>query len=74
VRVDGTVLSRAPGATTPPPVFSPDGTLLAFSVISFRGDPRLGYTDLSVRRPDGSDTRLLVRGGQATAPDWQPRR
>jgi Tol biopolymer transport system component len=74
VRVDGTVLSRAPGATAPPPVFSPDGTLLALSVMSFRGDPRLGYTDLYVRRPDGSDTRLLVRGGQATAPDWQPRR
>jgi len=75
VRVDGTVLSRAPGATTPPPVFSPDGTQLAFSVQSFRGDdPRLGYSDLFVRRPDGSDTRLLVRGGQAREPDWQSRR
>jgi Tol biopolymer transport system component len=75
VRLDGTVLSRAPGATTPLPVFSPDGTLLAFSVQSFRGqDPRLGYSDLYVRRPDGSDARLLVRGGQAQTPDWQARR
>lgn len=75
VRADGTVLSRAPGASTPPPVFSPDGTQLAFSVQSFRGtDPRLGYSDLYVRRPDGSNTRLLVRGGQAQTPDWQARR
>jgi Tol biopolymer transport system component len=74
VGLDGTVVSRAPGAVAPSTVFSPDETQLAFSVLSFRGNPRLEYSDLYRKRPDGSDTRLLVRGGQATTPDWQPRR
>jgi Tol biopolymer transport system component len=74
VRVDGGVVSRAPGASAASTVFSPDGTRLAFSALSFRGDPRLEYSDLYLRNPDGTDMRLLVRGGQAKTPDWQPRR
>jgi Tol biopolymer transport system component len=73
VRPDGTVLSRRAGTGASSPVFSPDGRLLAWSVTRFRGDPRLGSTDLLVERADGSGRRTLIRGGQAQAPDWQPR-
>ena len=73
VRPDGTVLSRWAGTGASSPVFSPDGRLLAWSVTSFRGDPRLGFTDLFVERADGSGRRTVIRGGQAAAPDWQPR-
>lgn len=71
VRPDGAVLSRAPRFNEFP-IFSPDGRRLAFSRSRFGGDPRLGYTDLYLKRPDGTDQRRLVRGGQAQAPDWQP--
>jgi Tol biopolymer transport system component len=73
VRPDGTVLSRRAGRGASSPVFSPDGRLLVWSVTSFRGDPRLGFTDLLVERADGSGRRTLIHGGQAEAPDWQPR-
>lgn len=74
VSPDGTVLSRRAGEGASSPVFSPDGRLLAWSVTKFRGDdPRLGFTDLLLERVDGSGRRLLIRGGQAEAPDWQPR-
>ena len=73
VRPDGTVLSRRAGTGASSPVFSPDGRLLAWSITRFRGDPRLGFTDLLVERADGSGRRTLIRGGQAEAPDWQPR-
>jgi Tol biopolymer transport system component len=73
VRPDGTVFSRRAGTGVPSAVFSPDGRLLAWSVMRFRGDQRLGFTDLLVERADGSGRRTLVRGGQAEEPDWQPR-
>jgi len=76
LRPDGTVLSRTPKAehTSPvfsPPIFSPDGSFLAFNRTRFAGDPRLFFTDLLVERPDGTGRRLLVRGGQAETQDWQ---
>jgi Tol biopolymer transport system component len=71
VRTDGTVLTRAPRDNAFP-TFSPDGRWLAFSETRFRGG--LGFQDLFVMRPDGSDKRRLVRGGQASGPDWQPLR
>jgi hypothetical protein len=74
VRPDGTVVTRAPAAGLVHPVFSPDGRFLVSSETRFAGQPRLQYTDLFVQRPDGSDRRRLVRGGQAESPDWQPRR
>jgi len=73
VRPDGTVLTRRPEADPSSPVFSPNGRLLAWSATRFAGDPPLQYTDLFVERADGTGTRRLVRGGQAQAPDWQPR-
>jgi Tol biopolymer transport system component len=74
VRPDGTVVTRAPAGGLTIPVFSPDGQFLVSSETRFAGEPRLQYTDLFVQRPDGSDRRRLVRGGQAQSPDWQPRR
>jgi Tol biopolymer transport system component len=74
VRPDGTVVTRAPAGGLTIPVFSPDGRFLVSSETRFAGQPPLQYTDLFVRRPDGSDRRRLVRGGQAQSPDWQPRR
>jgi TolB protein len=74
MRPDGTVLTRGPGAGFSP-IFSPNGRMLAYSVTRFAGsspEDTLAYTDLFVRRPDGSGTRRLVRGGQAQFPDWQP--
>lgn len=68
-RPDGTVLTRTPSDAFP--IFSPDGRVFAFSVARFGGDPRLGYTDLYTMRPDGSGRKRIVRGGQATGPDWQ---
>ena len=69
VRPDGTVLTRTPGSSFP--IFSPDGRRFAFSAIRYGGAPRLAYTDLFTMRPDGSDRRRVVRGGQAAEPDWQ---
>jgi Tol biopolymer transport system component len=73
MRPDGTVLARAPRAPRENifPIFSPDGGRLAFSEIRFKGG--LAFRDLWVMRPNGSETRRVVRGGQATAADWQPR-
>jgi hypothetical protein len=71
MRPDGTVLTRAPRDNTFP-IFSPNGRWLAFSLQRFGGDPRLGFKDLYVMRPDGTGRRRLVRGGQAQAPDWRP--
>lgn len=71
VRPDGTVLTRAPRNGTFP-IFAPDGRWLAFNEARFGGG--LSFQDLYVMRPDGSGKRRLVRGGQATEPDWQPRR
>lgn len=70
MRPDGTVLSRAPRQNTFP-IFSPDGGRLAFSETRFKGG--LAFRDLYVMRPNGGDRRRVVRGGQATAVDWQPR-
>ena len=72
VRPDGTVLTRAPKANYLSPIFSPNGRALAFNLTRFAGDPRLGFTDLFGQRLDGTGRRLIVRGGQAEAPDWQP--
>jgi TolB protein len=71
VRLDGTVLTRAPRGNAFP-IFSPDGRRLAFSEARFRLG--LEFEDLLVMRPDGSGKRRLVRGGQAVGPDWQPLR
>lgn len=68
---DGVVLTRAPRGNEFP-IFSPDGRWLAFSRARFGGDPRLGYSDLYLMRPNGTEARQLVRGGQAQTPDWQP--
>lgn len=70
MRPDGTVLARAPRDNTFP-IFSPDGDRLAFSETRIKGG--LMFQDLYVMRPNGSDRRRVVRGGQATEPDWQPR-
>jgi Tol biopolymer transport system component len=71
VRPDGTVLTRAPRANVFP-ILSPAGDRLAFSEMRNQGG--LAFQDLFVLRLDGSDARRLVRGGQATQPDWQPLR
>lgn len=70
MRPDGTVLARAPRDNAFP-IFSPDGGRLAFSETRIEGG--LAFQDLYVMRPNGSDRRRVVRGGQATAADWQPR-
>jgi TolB protein len=72
VRPEGTLLTRAPKAGYLSPIFSPNGRSLAFNLTRFAGDPRLQYTDLFGQRLDGTGRRLVVRGGQAEAPDWQP--
>jgi len=69
---DGTVLTRAPRPGLALPVFSPNGRRLALSAFRLAGDPVLQFMDLFVQRLDGTGRRLLVRGGQAQAPDWQP--
>ena len=70
-RPDGTVLTRAPRANVVP-ILSPAGDRLAFSEMRNQGG--LAFQDLWVMRLDGSGARRLVRGGQATQPDWQPLR
>ena len=72
VRPDGTVLTRAPRGSVFP-IWSPDGSRLAFSEARFAGEPRLEFEDLWVMHLDGSVKRRLVRGGQVNSPDWQPR-
>ena len=74
VRPDGAVLTRTPRPGSAFPIFSPNGRLLAYSLTRFAGPPaaRLGYTDVFVQRPDGTGRRVVVRGGQAQMPDWQP--
>ena len=72
VRPDGTVLTRAPRDNTFP-IFSPDGTRLAFSLARFAGQPRLQYEDLFTMRLDATGAQRVVRGGQVNSPDWQPR-
>lgn len=69
--VDGTVLTRAQRPNVFP-ILSPDGGRFAFSEMRFRDG--LAFQDLFVTRLDGSGERRLVRGGQATQPDWQPLR
>ena len=71
IRPDGTVLARAP-STAGFPIPSPNGRRLTYTRTRFRDG--LGYEDLFARQLDGTGTRLLVRGGQAQHPDWQPRR
>jgi TolB protein len=71
VQPDGTVETQVARPNVFP-LLSPDGAFLAFS--EMRVGQGLAFQDLSVMRLDGSDERLLVRGGQATAPDWQPLR
>jgi Tol biopolymer transport system component len=75
VRPDGTVVARMPIDVMDQgtPIFSPDGTRLAFTRYSAHGMPRLTYTDLHVALLDGSARRQLTRNGAAGAPDWQPR-
>lgn len=72
MRVDGTVLTRAPrdAFESVPPNFSPDGQRFAFSLL--RGDGGLAYQDLYRMALDGSARLRIVRGGQAVQPDWQP--
>jgi Tol biopolymer transport system component len=72
VRPNGTVLARAPKENYVAPIFSPNGRALSFNLTRFAGDPRLGFTDLFGQRLDGTGRRLIVRGGQAEDPDWQP--
>ena len=76
VRTDGTVLTSTPRPGGAFPVFSPNGRQIAYSLTRFAGPPaaRLGYTDLYVQRLDGTRRRVIVRGGQAQSPDWQPLR
>jgi Tol biopolymer transport system component len=71
VRLDGTVEARAPRANVFP-IVSPAGDRLAFSEMRSRNG--LAFQDLFVMGLDGSGERRLVRGGQATQPDWQPLR
>jgi Tol biopolymer transport system component len=71
VRPDGTILTRTPRGSVFP-IFSPDGTLLAFNRSRFAGRQRLEYEDLFVTQLDGTGTRRVVRGGQVNSPDWQP--
>jgi Tol biopolymer transport system component len=73
VRPDGSIVSRARNDASQVPIFSPDGTRLAFSRYSAHGTPRLNYTDLQVELLDGSGRRQLTRNGVADAPDWQAR-
>ena len=68
---DGTILARAPRGNTFP-IFSPDGSRLAFSESRFAGQPRLEFEDLWVMHLDGTVKRRVVRGGQVNSPDWQP--
>jgi Tol biopolymer transport system component len=70
-RPDGTVLTRTSRANVFP-ILSPDGNRLAFS--ETRNEDGLAFQDLFVMRLDGSGARRVVRGGQATQPDWQPLR
>jgi Tol biopolymer transport system component len=71
-RPDGTVVTRTSATGLTVPVYSPDGRFLVSSETRIAHE--LQFTDLFVQRPDGSDRRRLVRGGQAQSPDWQPRR
>jgi hypothetical protein len=73
MRPDGTIVARAPNDASQVPVFSPDGTRLAFTRYSMHGQPRLTYTDLHIELLDGSGRRQLTTGGAAGAPDWQAR-
>jgi Tol biopolymer transport system component len=73
VRLDGTVVSRAPNDASQVPILSPDGSRLAFTRYSAHGTPRLTYTDLHVELLDGSGGRQLTRNGAAAEPDWQAR-
>jgi TolB protein len=71
VQPDGTVETRVTRPNVVP-LLSPDGARLAFSETRNKGG--LAFQDLWVMRLDGSGARRLVRGGQATQPDWQPLR
>jgi Tol biopolymer transport system component len=73
VRLDGTVVARAPNDASQIPIISPDGSRLAFTRYSAHGTPRLTYTDLHVELLDGSGRRQLTRNGAAGEPDWQAR-
>jgi TolB protein len=61
-------LSRSPATWDGDPTWSPDGSLIAFTI-------RTGRADLAVMRPDGSGRRLLHGlAGPANdcCPDWRP--
>ena len=70
-RMDGTIVTRISADLAHSPTFSPDGRWL-LSVDSTGQPPRV-HQDLYLTRPDGTGRRLLVRGGFAATPDWQPR-
>jgi Tol biopolymer transport system component len=71
VRPDGGVATRAPRPNVFP-IVSPAGDRLAFSEMRSRNG--LAFQDLFRMGLDGGGARRLVRGGQATQPDWQPLR
>jgi Tol biopolymer transport system component len=72
-RLDGTILTRIPDDLALSPTFSPDGRWLVSVNSRLTGQSPPVYQDLYLTRPDGTGRRLLVRGGFAAAPDWQPR-
>ena len=72
-RMDGTILTRIPDDLAHSPAFSPDGRWLLSVDSRLTGPPPRLHQDLYLTRLDGTGRRLLVRGGFAATPDWQPR-
>jgi Tol biopolymer transport system component len=70
-RLDGTILTRIEELELP--TFSPDGRWLVYEQARLVGQSSV-YGDLYLTRPDGTGRRLLVQGGFATTPNWQPAR
>jgi len=68
-RLDGTILTRTQELELP--TFSPDGRWLVYEQARLVGRSTV-YGDLYLAHPDGTGRRLLVRGGFAITPDWQP--
>ena len=52
------------------PVWSPDGTLIAYSHLTLTGPFNLGPVNLHVMNANGSQQHQIAAG--ATEPDWQP--